>query len=99
MGTSAAAAFWSALVARINEGLKIQGLPAVGFLNSLLYKDHKVQQTFNSVAEGQNDPFAVCGYRACPAWNPCTGWGTPHGEKLLNRLRELSRGRRSGERF
>jgi len=99
MGTSAAAAFWSALVARINEGLKIQGLPAVGFLNSLLYKDHKVQQTFNSVAEGQNDPFAVCGYRACPAWNPCTGWGTPHGEKLLNRLLELSRGRESGERL
>src|SRR5215469_4196530 len=99
MGTSAAAAFWGALVARINEGLKIQRLPPVGILNPLLYKDHKVQQAFSSVTEGQNDPFAVCGYRACPGWNPCTGWGTPNGEKLLNRLLELSRGGESGQRL
>ena len=78
-GTSAVAPLWAALLARINQSL---GTPA-GFVNPLLYSASG-QATFHDVTSGNND-----GYSAGPGWDPCTGWGTPDGSRLLQALRSL----------
>jgi kumamolisin len=85
-GTSAVAPFWSALVARVNEGLRERGLPRVGYLNPLLYQESSLQKTFHEITSGHNDPFGNRGYRARTGWDPCTGWGTPDGQRLLEEL-------------
>jgi kumamolisin len=75
-GTSAAAPMWSALVARINQGL---GTPA-GYLNPVLYT--KVPKTaLHDITSGNNGA-----YKARQGWDACTGWGSPDGAKLLAAL-------------
>ena len=85
-GTSAVAPLWSALVARLNEGLRQRGLPRVGYFNPLLYKDRFIQKTFRDITVGHNDPFGRKGYEAKRGWDACTGWGSPNGERLLEAL-------------
>jgi kumamolisin len=85
-GTSAAAPLWSALIARLNEGLRARGLTRIGHFHPRLYLDPSIQRSFQSVTSGQNDPFGLNGYQANPGWNPCTGWGTPDGERLFEVL-------------
>jgi kumamolisin len=75
-GTSAAAPLWSALVARLNQGL---GSP-VGFVTPRLYA-LAGSDAFRDVTSGNNG-----GYRAATGWDPCTGLGTPDGTKLLSSL-------------
>ncbi|MGA8604890.1 MAG: S53 family peptidase [Thermoplasmata archaeon] len=79
-GTSAVAPLWAALLARINQSL---GAPA-GYVNPLLYSPAGAA-TFHDVTSGNND-----GYSAAPGWDPCTGWGTPDGTRLLEVLRSAS---------
>jgi kumamolisin len=76
-GTSAVAPLWAGLLARINQAL---GTP-VGFVNPLLYSP-AAAATFHPVTSGNNG-----GYSAGPGWNPCTGWGSPDGNRLLTVLR------------
>ncbi len=76
-GTSAAAPLWAALIARINEKL---GVPA-GYITPLLYRP-EFQRVFRDVTEGNNGSR----FRAAPGWDPCTGWGSPHGAALLDAL-------------
>lgn len=85
-GTSAVAPFWSALVARINEGLRNRGLPPVGHFHPRLYRELAIQNSFRSVTSGHNDPFIKRGYVAHQSWNFCAGWGSPDGIKLLETL-------------
>jgi kumamolisin len=77
-GTSAVAPLWAGLIALMNQYL---GLDGVGFLNQLLYGDASAQQTFNDIVSGNNGS-----YSAGPSWDPCTGWGTPNGDRLLQVL-------------
>jgi kumamolisin len=76
-GTSAVAPLWAALIARVNQSLGA----AAGFLNPLLYSPNGAA-TFHDVTRGNND-----GYSAGRGWDPCTGWGTPDGSRLLDSLR------------
>lgn len=85
-GTSAVAPLWSALLARINEGMRRHGKPRVGFLSPRLYGDQRLQHSFHNITSGHNDLFGANGYRAQQGWNACTGWGTPNGEGLLEAL-------------
>jgi kumamolisin len=85
-GTSAAAPLWSALIARLNEGLCERGLSPLGHFHPRLYRDRSIQRSFRSILRGHNDPFGRNGYRAHPGWNFCTGWGTPDGIRLLEAL-------------
>lgn len=85
MGTSAAAPLWAALVARINQHLNSQGLSNCGFLNPYLYSD-EVSVTFNSVTKGN-----IGAYEASEGWDPCTGLGTPNGEKLLLAIEKIKK--------
>ncbi len=77
-GTSAAAPLWAGLIARINEKLG----HAAGFVNPLLYQsssDFEKEGAFHAITSGNNGA-----YQAGPGWNPCTGFGTPDGEKFAN---------------
>lgn len=82
-GTSAVVPFWAALVARFNQALhRLEAGARCGYLNPLLYR-------LASKAGGQLSPFRPIlrggngGYVAGPGWNPCTGFGSPIGEKLF----------------
>lgn len=85
-GTSAVAPLWSALIARMNEGLRNRGFPPVGHFHPRLYREQVIQNSFRSVTSGHNDPFVRKGYVAHQGWNFCAGWGSPDGMKLLEAL-------------
>jgi kumamolisin len=79
-GTSAVAPLWAGLIALINQKL---GKP-VGCLNSLIYNGRAMPLAFRDITVGNNGA-----YHAGPGWDPCTGLGTPHGDKLLQDLSKL----------
>jgi kumamolisin len=72
-GTSAVAPLWAGLLVLLNQSLG----RVVGYLNPLLYTPN-VSQSLNDITIGQTD-----GYQAAAGWDPCTGWGSPDGAKLL----------------
>jgi len=76
-GTSAVAPLWAGLVALCNQKL---GRP-VGYLQPLLYGSLAGKGLFHDVREGTNGSYA-----ARAGWDPCTGWGSPIGSKLLQAL-------------
>ncbi|MFE7595232.1 protease pro-enzyme activation domain-containing protein [Kitasatospora sp. NPDC057512] len=80
-GTSAAAPMWSALLARVNQGLP--GAAQVGFLNPLLYAKFGAG-VLRDITKGSNGA-----YFAAKGWDPCTGLGSPGGQQLLDGLKAL----------
>jgi kumamolisin len=88
-GTSAATPLWAGLIACLNEELG----QSLGYLTPLLYSG-KLNAGLQRVTYGNNRLSNGPGYKARKNWDPCTGLGTPNGEKLLERLRlELKRQR------
>lgn len=75
-GTSAAAPLWAALIARLNEALNSR----VGLIHPSLYR-LQGGSAFRAITSGNNGA-----YQARAGWNPCTGWGTPLGDMLLDAL-------------
>ena len=71
-GTSAVAPLWAGLIARINQKLG----NSVGYLNPLLYS--QLQSDLHDITQGD-----IGAYKAAKGWDPCTGWGSPDGGKLL----------------
>lgn len=69
-GTSAVAPLWAGLIARINSA---KAAP-VGFINPQLYSN---AGTLRDISQGNNGDF-----RAAPAWDACTGLGSPNGQKV-----------------
>ena len=76
-GTSAVAPLWAGLIALMNQQL---GHP-VGFLNPMLYGSLQGKGATNDITSGNNGS-----YSAKAGWDPCTGWGSPDGAKLLKAL-------------
>jgi kumamolisin len=77
-GTSAVAPLWAGLTARINGKLGKR----VGDLTSLVYTQIATTPgTFHDITSGDNGA-----YTARPAWDACTGWGTPVGTAILSAL-------------
>jgi kumamolisin len=76
-GTSAVAPLWAGLVALMNQKL---GHP-VGFLNPMLYGSLHGKNATHDITSGNNGS-----YSAKAGWDPCTGWGSPDGAKLLKAL-------------
>ncbi|MBP3957154.1 S8/S53 family peptidase [Gemmata sp. G18] len=76
-GTSAVAPLWAGLIALVNQRL---GHP-VGFLNPMLYGSLVGSGAFRDVTSGNNGA-----YTARAGWDACTGWGTPNGTALLQKL-------------
>jgi kumamolisin len=73
-GTSAVAPLWAALVAMANQRRETP----VGLLAPLLYEHASL---LRDVTEGRNGA-----YTARPGWDPCTGLGTPRGDRLVRLL-------------
>ena len=82
-GTSASTPLWAALIARINQHLNDNGIRNIGFANPILYHED-IKSTFNPVEKGTNGA-----YEAGKGWDPCTGLGTPNGEKLMQAIHSL----------
>jgi kumamolisin len=76
-GTSAVAPLWAGLIALFNASLGRR----VGLLNPLIYAA-TARAGFRDIDTGNNGA-----YSATPGWDPCTGWGSPAGEALLQVLR------------
>ena len=76
-GTSAVAPLWAGLVALCNQKL---GRP-VGYLNPLLYGSLAGKGLFRDISQGTNGS-----YQARAGWDPCTGWGSPIGTKIVQAL-------------
>ena len=76
-GTSAVAPLWAGLIALMNQKLS----HPVGYLNPLIYGSLAGHGLFNDIVSGNNGS-----YSAKAGWDPCTGWGSPIGTKLLQAL-------------
>ncbi|HUO34507.1 MAG TPA: S53 family peptidase [Candidatus Acidoferrum sp.] len=78
-GTSAVAPLWAGLIALMNQALG----KTVGYFNPGLYAQVAgVASTFHDITVGNNGA-----YKAKAGWDPCTGWGTPNGAAILQRLK------------
>ncbi len=84
-GTAAATPLWAGLIALINQGIGHN----VGYINPVLYNKLGPAGVLNPITQGSNGPKGKGGYSAGPGWNPCTGWGSPDGTKLLDALRGI----------
>jgi uncharacterized protein YjbI with pentapeptide repeats len=82
-GTSAAAPLWAGLVALFNQAIGRN----IGHLTPLLYDRLGPAGLLRDVTTGNNAVGKVKGYSAGPGWDPCTGWGTPYGTRLLDAIR------------
>ena len=83
-GTSAAAPFWAAVTALIDEDLSQKSLPPVGFANPALYLFAQSPSglpapAFHDITLGSN-----LHYQAGPGWDMATGLGTPDVGALTN---------------
>jgi kumamolisin len=74
-GTSAVAPLWAALIAMVNQ----QSGRKAGFVNPTLYSGGEAN--FYDVTSGSNGS-----YKAGPGWDPCTGLGSPDGQKVATLL-------------
>jgi kumamolisin len=95
-GTSAAAPLWAGLIAVLNDALEQH----LGFVNPKLYE---IGSEIGSAGFRDINPppgplnnnwGSVQGYPAGPGWDACTGWGSPNGKVLLERLGKPERGHR-----
>lgn len=80
-GTSCACPLLAGLYAVIRSAF---GVP-LGFFNPLLYQlggtvANDITSGNNDPSDGSNAPF----YTAAAGWDPCSGWGSLDGTKLLN---------------
>ena len=71
-GTSAVAPLWAGLVARINS---LNASP-LGYINPQLYRN---PSALHDITQGTNGDFL-----AAPGWDPCTGLGTPDGQRIAD---------------
>ncbi len=86
-GTSASAPLWAGILA---VGEQLAGHP-LGFVNPAIYKigtSDKAGQDFRDITSGNNSQpqVGVQGFDAVPGWDPVTGFGAPHADKLLTDL-------------
>jgi hypothetical protein len=83
-GTSASTPLWAGLIALLNQALGKN----IGFFNPMLYEKIGPLAALRDITVGDNSVKKVPGYSARVGWDPCTGWGSPDGEKLLQVLRK-----------
>jgi kumamolisin len=87
-GTSASTPLWAALIARLQQAGK-----QVGFLPPKLYQANPKTGgkplgavAFRDITEGKNASGTARGYPASPGFDATTGWGSPIGTELLDKL-------------
>ena len=85
-GTSCACPLFAGLYAVLRSAF---GVP-LGFFNPTIYQIGS--SVCNDITSGNNDPADGSGapfYTASAGWDPCTGWGSMDGTKLLNGIAGL----------
>jgi hypothetical protein len=85
-GTSCACPLYAGLYAALRSAF---GVP-LGFFNPIIYQIGS--SVCNDITNGNNDPSDGSGapyYTAAVGWDPCTGWGSIDGTKLLNGIAGL----------
>ena len=83
-GTSAVAPLWAAHIARLTEALGRK----IGFLTPVLYSPNAAtSDALFDITRGFNGANRTHAFRARRGWDPCTGFGSPNGEKLLHLLK------------
>jgi PKD repeat protein len=75
-GTSAVAPLLSAMFSRMNQILKADSKPNVGFIHPVIYT--ATTTAFNDILVGNNGAFT-----AVQEWDACSGNGSPIGTKIL----------------
>ncbi|CAG4928584.1 S53 family peptidase [Paraburkholderia saeva] len=85
-GTSCAAPLFAGLTAVLRSALNLK----LGILNPTLYQ--LGTSVCNDVTQGNNDPgLHTPYYRSGDGWDPCTGWGSIDGTRLLDALSKMMR--------
>jgi subtilase family serine protease len=90
-GTSASAPTFAAVISLLNEARLSNGKPAMGYLNPWLYANPTILTDIvkgnNAIGRGQfNLPY---GYNCTKGYDPVSGLGTPHYEKMLQSAMKL----------
>ncbi|XP_048393156.1 tripeptidyl-peptidase 1 isoform X1 [Stegostoma tigrinum] len=92
-GTSASTPVFSGILALINDHRFQKGLPALGFVNPMLYnlQEKGLTEAFFDVTTGchlgcLDEKTEGQGFCASQSWDPVTGWGTPNYPQLLKAL-------------
>jgi kumamolisin len=83
-GVTAAASLWAGLIALLNQGVGFN----LGCFTPFLYSVLGPAGVLRDITSDNQDVVGAEGLRAGPGWDPCTGWGSPDGRKLLRALRE-----------
>merc|ERR1712151_1163642 len=86
-GTSASAPTFASLVSLLNEARLKAGKPAMGYLNTWLYKnpDAFTDITVGTDAIGRGgQSLGRYGFECTKGWDPVTGLGTPIFSKMLS---------------
>jgi len=84
-GTSCAAPLWASFMTLVNQARIANGLPIVGFFNTLLYttaQGSNYNSLFHDINDGSNNGF----YPAVTGYDDATGWGSFKGDALLAAL-------------
>jgi tripeptidyl-peptidase-1 len=84
-GTSASSPTFAGLMSLLNEARQTAGKANMGFLNPFLYKNEAAffDVTVGSCKIGRGGQMLPYGFNASAGWDPATGLGTPHFDKLL----------------
>jgi subtilase family serine protease len=86
-GTSASAPTWAGIIALADQYAGRH----LGFVNPAIYeiaRSPQYHEAFHDVTAGNANTAefphgTITGYRAAPAWDPVTGWGSPDAEALV----------------
>jgi tripeptidyl-peptidase-1 len=83
-GTSASTPAVAGMVALLNDARLKAGKSPLGFVNPFFYQN---PSAFNDIKKGKNNggglKSLLPGFEATTGWDPVTGLGTPHFDKLL----------------
>jgi hypothetical protein len=77
-GTTASTVVWAALIALLNQCTNDR----IAFNTHLLYNYYGPAGALNDITKGISKASGLA-YTAGLGWDPCTGWGTPDGNRLL----------------
>ncbi|KAF3089308.1 hypothetical protein TWF569_003174 [Orbilia oligospora] len=78
-GTSASTPTFASIVALVNQDRLYRKKSPVGFLNPALYAHPEI---LNDIKVGNNPGCGTNGFKATTGWDPVTGLGTPHFQKM-----------------
>ncbi len=91
-GTSFAAPLWAGFTALVNQQASANGEPSVGFINPAIYAiglGSSYNLAFHDITTGNNNN-GTASFSAASGYDLCTGWGTPNGQNMINKLSCIS---------